>query len=201
MKQEVLARLFCHDEGASELEILDVLVCSNVELKRQLDVVLERISSDLLLQIERLLRTRFGIKKLSCKQREKKDSKAENSVQEGSPKKKKERNTLHKLSKIEGENDHHTMEYMHMKLELSSLDAEIDKIKSERKSLVAEKERELKELNHDSIVIELPPLPPNEMLGQAVENFLRNQNTKLPRALSILIDLHLDMHGFLLERE
>ena len=203
VKQEVLARLFCHDEGASELEILDVLVCSNVELKRQLDVHLERISSDLLLQIERLLRDEIWNKKIKLQAKERKRiQKRKIPYKKALQKKKKERNTLHKsILKLEGENDHHTMEYMHMKLELSSLDAEIDKIKSERKSLVAEKERELKELNHDSIVIELPPLPPNEMLGQAVENFLRNQNTKLPRALSILIDLHLDMHGFLLERE
>jgi len=96
--------------------------------------------------------------------------------------------------KLEKNNLSHTLEYQQIKIKISALDHEIYSLNSELQSFIAEKQRELQNVNSDSIEVDLPSLPQNEKLAQVVANHLKEQNMKTPKELKNLISQYLDLH-------
>ena len=195
---EVLVRLLCGDTNASDLRTLEVLVGSDAELKSQLYEHLRLYTSKLVERIEDSLKN--AILKRKIKQEVKKRKKIKkrkiphNDVLREKILERKEVNKS--ILEIEKNNEDHTLEYYQMKIKLSSLDDDISKIKSERKSILAKKEQEPRYLNLDSIEIELPPLPRDETLVSVVKAHLNNHNAK-SSVLTALIDQYRELHGIL----
>ena len=198
----VLARLLFGDRDASALRTLEVLVRSDAELKSQLWEHLRMYSSNLVERIEDSLKNAILKRKIKeqvakIKKRRKEIENRKIPHKDVLRKKKRERKEVHEsLLEIERNNEDHTLEYKEMKLKLSDLDGEITKIKAKRQSILAEKEQELRNLKTDSIEIELPPLPQDEMLGSVVEDHLKNHNAK-SSVLSALIDQYSELHEIL----
>lgn len=197
VKPEVIKRLSCDGE-VSDVHALEVLVSSDLNLKSRLYTHLQPVSSRLFHRIEHLLRQFIQDKKISER---KKDIKERKLPEEGLlNQKRRERKIVNKsLLKIEKNNLNHTLEYQQMKIKISALDHEIYHLNSNLQSFMAEKQKELKDVNSDSIEVELPSLPQNEKLAQVVASHLKEQNMKAPKGLTNLIDQYLDLHKALLE--
>lgn len=195
---QVLARLFCGDEHASALHLLKELVRSDEDLKRQLWEYLRRHNSNVFDEIERSLKNAILERKITEQAEKRKELQKRKLPHKDVLKKmKQKRKEVNKaILEIERNNENHTLEYMRMKTQLSAIDIEIFKIKSERQAIIEERERELRNLNPDSIEIELPPLPHDETLVSVVDGHLNNHNAE-SALLSVLIDQYLELNEIL----
>ena len=192
VQPEVIKRLLCNDE-VTDVHALSELVCSNLNLKSQLYTHLHQVSSRLFQRIEHLLGDFISNKKIS--ERRKNIKEREIPEKKLRKQKKRERKIAKKdLLKLEKNNLSHTLEYQQIKIKISALDHEIYSLNSELQSFIAEKQRELQNVNSDSIEVDLPSLPQNEKLAQVVANHLKEQNMKTPKELKNLISQYLDLH-------